>query len=450
MTGLTAKGTMKLKGWVEDKEIVVLIDSGATHNFIHQSLAEELRMRLEQDTPFGVTIGDGTRCKGKGICRRVELKLKEITIIEDFLAVELGTVDAVLGMQWLDTTGTMRIHWPSLTMTFWDKGKQIVLKGDPSLIKAECLLKTIEKTWEDDDQRFLLEWTNFEIMAENKNGCGKNQQMRGDKADIPMIKFLLQQYADIFEAPKTLPPKREIDHRILTMLEQRPINVRPYKYGHVQKEEIEKLVSEILQTGIIRPSRSPYSSPILLVKNKDGGWRFCMDYRKLNQATISDKFSIPVIEELLDELHGASVFSKLDLKSGYHQIRMKEEDIDKTAFRIHEGHYEFLVMPFGLTNVPTTFQSLMNQVFKPFLRRCVLVFFDDILVYSNDICEHEKHLGMVFAVLRDNQLYANKKKCVFAHSRIQYLRHQISKDGVKADEDKIRSMISYDHQTCQD
>ncbi|KAA0063771.1 peroxidase 64 [Cucumis melo var. makuwa] len=298
-------------------------------------------MRLEQDTPFRVTIGDRTRCKGKGICRRVEMKLKEITIIADFLAVELGTVDAVLGMQWLDTTGTMRIHWPSLTMTFWDKGKQIVLKGDPSLIKVECALKTIEKTWEDDDQGFLLEWTNFETTTENKDGYEKNQQVRGDEADIPMIKFLLQQYADIFEAPKTLPPKREIDHRILTMPGQRPINVRPYKYGHVQKEEIEKLVSEMLQTGIIRPSHSPYSSPVLLVKKKDGGWRFCVDYRKLNQATISDKFPIPVIEELLDELHGASVFSKLDLKSGYHQIRMREEDIDKTAFRTHEGVMSF-------------------------------------------------------------------------------------------------------------
>ncbi|KAA0051199.1 ty3-gypsy retrotransposon protein [Cucumis melo var. makuwa] len=189
MTRLSSKGTMKLKGWIRQKEIVVLIDSGATHNFIHQALAVDLQLGLEQHTQFGYTIGNGARCKGKGICRRVELKLEEITIIADFLAVELGTVDAVLGMQWLDTIGTMRIHWPSLTMSFWNEGRQIVLKGDPSLIKAECSLKTLEKTWKEDDQGFLLEWSNMEVSAEEVYKTDK--EGKGDEADIPMIRFLL-------------------------------------------------------------------------------------------------------------------------------------------------------------------------------------------------------------------------------------------------------------------
>lgn len=195
-------------------------------------------------------------------------------------------------------------------------------------------------------------------------------------------------------------------------------------------------MQEMIHSGIIRPSNSLFTSPIVLVKKADGDWRLCIDYRTLNHNTIKDKFPIPLIDDLLDELHRAGFFSKIDLRSRYHQVRVAEEDIGKTAFIAHDGHYEFLEMPFGLTNTPSTFQNLMNDVFRAFLRKFVLVFFDDILVYSKEWGGHLLHLRQVFKVLRKNQLYANRSKCIFESQRVGYLGHVLTRNGIVVDPKK--------------
>ena len=252
--------------------------------------------------------------------------------------------------------------------------------------------------------------------------------------------MLLEEFADIFEEPKALPPPREHDYRILLKPGSVPVNVRPYRYPILQKDVIESAVGEMLQSRITRPSHSPYSSPIVLVKKKDGSWRLCMDYRQLNKGTILDKFPIPIIEELLDELHGSVFFSKIDLHSGHWQVRMHDSDIEKTAFRTHEGHYEFLVMPFGLTNAPSTFQAFMNHVFKPYLRKFVLVFFYDILVYSQTLHLHLKHLRLTFEMLRQHTLFAKRSKCSFGVREVEYLGHIIPEKGVATDPTKVEAI----------
>jgi hypothetical protein len=199
----------------------------------------------------------------------------------------------------------------------------------------------------------------------------------------------------------------------------------------------------MLTQGVIRPSLSSFSAPVLLVKKVDDSWRFCVDYCTLNAKTVKDKFPIPIVEELLDELRGASFFTKLDLRSGYHQVLMHPDDMEMTAFRTHQGLFEFLIMPFGLTNAPAMFQALMNDVLCPFLWRFVLVFFDDILIYSSSWSEHLRHVRLVFEQLQAHKLYLKKSKCFFGARSVAYLGHVILVDGVSMDGEKVQAVLSW-------
>lgn len=236
---------------------------------------------------------------------------------------------------------------------------------------------------------------------------------------------IIKEFEEIFALPQQLPPQRNHDHHIPLQPDSKPVNSFPYRCPLAHREEIKKLTREMLDARIIRASTSPFSLLVLLVRKKYHTWRLVIDYRALNSITVKNKFPIPVIEELLSELKGNRVYTKLDLRSGYHQIRLCKDDIYKTAFRTHQGHFEFLVMPFGLTNAPASFQALMNEVFSDFLGKFVLVFFDDILIYSSSLDEHLTHLRLVFEKLQANNLFVKKGKYEFAQPQIEYLGHVI-------------------------
>ena len=211
----------------------------------------------------------------------------------------------------------------------------------------------------------------------------------------------------------------------------------------VELKELKLQLQEFLEKGFIRPSVSPWGAPVLFFKKKDGTLRLCIDYRQLNKLTIKKKYSLPRIDDLFDQLKGASIFAKIDLRSGYHKLRIKEVDVHKTTFRTRYGHYEFLVMLFGWTNAPPAFIDLMNRIFRPYADQFVVVFIDDILVYSKDREDHDTHLRVVLETLRKEQLYAKLSKCEFWLNEVSFLGHIVSKEGIRVDPKKIEVVVEW-------
>lgn len=254
------------------------------------------------------------------------------------------------------------------------------------------------------------------------------------------IQTVLDKHGVVFgDIPPGQPLDRGFEHVIKLEEGAKLVITTPYQHPRHFKEEIENTIKELLSMGHIQPSSSPFASSVILVK-KDGTMRMCMDYRTLNKKTIKNKYPIPRIDELLDELNGA-VFSKIDLRSGYHQIRVQEEHIHKIAFRCHFGHFEFLVMPFKLTNAPATFQSCMNHTFHEQLRKFVLVFFDDILIYNRTWDYHLHHFDAVLSIMEAQLLYVKASKCEFGMTEILYLEHVIGANGVKVHQEKIQVIL---------
>ncbi|GJU07571.1 putative reverse transcriptase domain-containing protein [Tanacetum coccineum] len=240
-----------------------------------------------------------------------------------------------------------------------------------------------------------------------------------------------------------LPPPRQVEFRIDLVPGAAPVARAPYRLAPSEMRELSVQLQELLEKGFIRPSSSPWGAPVLFVKKKDGSFRMCIDYRELNKLTVKNRYPLSRIDDLFDQLQGSSVYSKIDLRSGYHQLRIKEEDIPITAFRTRYGHFEFQVMPFGLTNAPAVFMDLMNRVCKPYLDKFVIVFIDDILVYSKDEEEHGKHLKIILELLKKERLYAKFSKCDFWLDSVQFLGHVIDRSGVHVDPAKIEAIKSW-------
>ncbi|KAL4030706.1 hypothetical protein IC575_008956 [Cucumis melo] len=420
--GTVVTGTLPVLGHYA----LVLFDSGSSHSFISSAFVLHARLEVE---PLHHVLSVSTPSRecmlSKEKVKACQIEIAGHVIEVTLLVLDMLDFDVVLGMDWLaanhasiDCSHKEVAFNPPSMASFKFKGE-----GSRSLPQVISAIRASK----------LLSQGTWGILA----SVVDTREVDVSLSSEPVVR----DYPDVFpEELPGLPPHREVEFAIELEPGTVPISRAPYRMAPAELKELKVQLQELLDKGFIRPSVSPWGAPVLFVKKKDGSMRLCIDYRELNKVTVKNKYPLPRIDDLFDQLHGATVFSKIDLRLGYHQLRIKDGDVPKTAFRSRYGHYEFIVMSFGLTNAPAVFMDLMNRVFREFLDTFVIVFIDDILIYFKTEAEHEEHLRIVLQTLRDNKLYAKFSKCEFWLKPVSFLGHVVSKAGVSVDPAKIEAV----------
>ncbi|KAL0536373.1 hypothetical protein IC582_025320 [Cucumis melo] len=381
---------------------LVLFDSGSSHSFISSAFVLHARLEVELVHHVLSISTPSKECMlSKENVKACQIEKAGHVIEVTLLVLDMLDFDVILGMDWL-----------AANHASIDCSRKEVAFNPPSMVSF---------TFKGEGSRSL-------------------PQVDVSLSSEPVVR----DYPDVFlEELPGLPPHREVEFVIELEPGTVPISRAPYRMAPAELKKLKVQLQELLDKGFIRPSVSPWGTPVLFVKKKDESMRLCIDYIELNKVTVKNIYPLPRIDDLFDQLQGATVFSKIDLQSGYHQLRIKDGDVPKTAFRSRYGHYGFIVMPFGLTNAPTVFMDLMNRVFREFLDTFVIVFIDEILIYSKTEAEHEEHLRMVLQTLWDNKLYAKFSKCEFWLKQVSFLGHMVSKAGVSVDPAKIEAVTSW-------
>ncbi|KAJ9517107.1 hypothetical protein QJQ45_002621 [Haematococcus lacustris] len=417
----------------------ILIDGGATASFIDTDFCTRHAVdTATKHDPDWIRLADGHQQESIALIPDARIRMSTYKGKQTLHCTKLHGFDIILGKPWLAELNP-HIDWKRNIMTFKHGGKRHTLRAppprrDPDRDRYTISTSGLYAAVRTKQPLFLVNITPADTAPAEKH---PHQVM-----DCTTI---LQDYASVFpdDLPAGLPPQRAVDHHIDLEPSHRPPVRATYNMSTCELAELKKQITEMQEKGFIRPSTSPYGAGVLFVRKKDGSFRMCVDYRPLNRITVKNKYPLPRVDNLLDRLHGATVFSKIDLRQGYHQIRIAPEDIPKTAFRTRYGHFEFTVLPFGLCNAPATFQRLMNDIFRKELDDCVIVYLDDILIFSRNQQEHAQHLRRVLDLLQEHKLYAKLSKCEFGLDKTEFLGHIISSAGIACDPAKVAAVETW-------